>query len=274
MEPKLGKEIMYTAREASRTLDDDFLTDALRTARNKELLLLQDELLSLHAHLKERLRILDIGIGDGYVPLNCRKDVWAKIETYVGIDNSDRELERCEKNIRESGLENKVSTLKVDAAMLGDASLNPKWPIPFHAVLCTYFTPGNFKPEEIDLGVGGNGLILPYPDHVLSPNKKFQKIFSAAYTMLCDGGKLILGSVYRETPETRLKQEAFYKKCGMHIMTTEKDTFTATQEGFWSQRFTDEKIYSYLNWIGRQNIQMIPLDTENFAQMVVITKHP
>jgi len=266
------KPVMYNSEEVERTLNDNFLTDDLRNARKKELELLQKELFDLHDFFKTPLKVFDIGIGDGYVPINFGKELLANIETYIGIDNSARELEHCNKNISKVELSSKIKTFEFDATNLNDQSFRQKLPLPFHAILCTYFTPGNFRPDEIKLEEDKFGHIKPYLAETLNPNKKFQKVFSEAYKLLCKNGKLFLGSTYIESSTTRLKQEEFYKKCGMNIITTEKDQFTATREGFWSERFTEEKIYSYLSWVPRENIKFISLDKENFARMIVIIK--
>jgi len=266
------KNIMYSSDEVEHTLDDHFMTDALRGARSKELEILREQISALYTSFKRPLKIFDIGVGDGHVPINLGKRLLGKIEKYIGIDNSAREVLRCEKNIKEAKLEEIISVIEFDATRLEDDSFRQKLPLPFHAVLCTYFTPGNFRPNEIKLEEAKPGQIVKYPQSVLKPNRKFQKVFSDAYDMLPRDGKLIIGSTYIDSDATRLKQEEFYKKCGMHVITTAEDEFTATREGFWSERFTREKILNYLNWIPRENIAFLPLDTDNFARMIVITK--
>jgi SAM-dependent methyltransferase len=266
------KPVMYSSEKVERTLDDNFLTNNLRNARKNESELLQKELSDLYDFFKIPLKVFDIGIGDGYVPISFKKKLLANIETYIGIDNSTRELEHCNRNVSKVELSNKIKTFEFDATNLNDDSFRQKLPLPFHAVICTYFTPGNFRPDEIKLEEDELGHIKPYSVEALNPNKKFQKVFSEAYKLLCKNGKLILGSTYIESSATRLKQEEFYKNCGMNIITTEKDNFTATREGFWSERFTDEKVYSYLSWIPRENIRFLSLDKENFAQMIVMKK--
>ncbi|OFZ24128.1 MAG: hypothetical protein A3D92_08835 [Bacteroidetes bacterium RIFCSPHIGHO2_02_FULL_44_7] len=264
---------MYSgAEEVERTLNDNFLTDALRSSRSRELQLLQERLLALSGKFETPLRIFDIGIGDGYVPLRFEKKLLENIEQYIGIDNSPQEIEYCEKNVRQAGLVGKVKALEFDATNLDDLSFRKKLPLPFHAVICTYFTPGNFRPDEIKLEWDARGRIVPYPKSVLEPNTKFQKVFSDAYDLLGSGGELILGSTYIDSPATRIKQEEFYKNCGMHAITSENDTFTATQEGFWSQRFTEERIFSYINWVVREDIKLVPIGTDSFSRMVVVTK--
>lgn len=268
----MDETVMYRSDEVECTLDDVFLTDALRGARTRELEFLQRELFALHAAFQVPLNVFDIGIGDGYVPVHFERELWTRLETYVGIDNSARELERCGKNVRQTGLNHKVRTFAFDATHLNDQAFRQKLPSPLHAVVCTYFTAGNFKPDEIRAEEGPSGRILPYSQAALRPNRVFQRVFFEAYQLLCHGGKLILGSTYMDSPATREKQEAFYEKCGMRVITTNEDTFTATREGFWSQRFTDEVFRTYLDWIPSEDVEFIPLDAEEFARMVVITK--
>jgi hypothetical protein len=40
----------------------------------------------------------------------------------------------------------------------------------------------------------------------------------------------------------------FIPKMGMTIITGEQDSFTATKERFWSQRFTKEKLLNYFKF--------------------------
>jgi hypothetical protein len=90
-------------------------------------------------------------------------------------------------------------------------------------------------------------------------NKKFIEIFSTAYDLLEHGGEIVLGACYIDNDTTRLKQENFYKKLGMAIITDAEDTFTATREKFWSQRFTKEKLYNYFSFVPRERISFTHL---------------
>ncbi|OGG56733.1 hypothetical protein A2680_02170 [Candidatus Kaiserbacteria bacterium RIFCSPHIGHO2_01_FULL_55_37] len=273
MSKEKNKSVMYSgAEEVERTLHDEFLPEALRKSRHRELRVLQERLRALSRKFEAPLRIFDIGIGDGYVPLRFDKELLQDVEQYVGIDNSPQEVQHCKRNVRQAGLTDKIKTFEFDAIHLEDALFRQKLPLPFHAIISTWFTPGNFRPDEIKLEWDDSGRIVPYPKRVLEPNEKFQEVFSDAYDLLASGGELILGSTYIDSPATRIKQEEFYKNCGMHVITSEDDTFTATQEGFWSQRFTEERIYSYLNWVTRGDIELIPINTDGLSRMVVVTK--
>jgi hypothetical protein len=59
---------------------------------------------------------------------------------------------------------------------------------------------------------------------------------------------------------------------GMNIITDAHDSFTATREGFWSQRFTKEKLYNYLSFASSSRISFTPLDTYDYAMQVRIKK--
>ena len=58
----------------------------------------------------------------------------------------------------------------------------------------------------------------------------------------------------------------------MQIITNSQDSFTATKEQFWSQRFTKEKIEAYLSFVKPENIAFTPLDPYNYAMQIRIKK--
>src|SRR5262249_25148652 len=124
----------------------------------------------------------------------------------------------------------------------------------YDLVITTWFTPGNFFPDD-----------FPFEDYTpsrkrldLSKNEKFEKVFSSAYQSLNENGEIVLGSCYIDNDNTRKKQEAFYRKIGMTIITDEKDEFTATRERFWSQRFTKQKMLNYFSYVAPEKIDFIP----------------
>ena len=59
---------------------------------------------------------------------------------------------------------------------------------------------------------------------------------------------------------------------GMTLVTDEAVSFSATREGFWSQRFTKEKIFSYLSFIPPEKFIFTALDTYEYAMQVRIRK--
>lgn len=264
---------MYKYEKVDRTLDEKYMTPFLRNAQIAEFRELKRIINEIYSENKTPLTMLDIGVGDGRIPVFLSKEkIWDKIKLYIGFDNSKIEIKKCKKVIKKNRIGDKVKVVYFDAVNLNKKARNEIFKHSYDLIICTYFTAGNFKPDEIKIKTGRDGLILPYPKSCLEPNKKFIKIFKGAYKLLKPNGKIVLGSTYIDTDINRKRQEEFYKKCGMTIITSKKDSFTATKEGFWSQRFTEERIYNYFSWIKRKNIKFIPLDDYNFARMVIISK--
>ena len=265
--------IMYKNRKVDRTLNERFMTPPLRNAQIAEFKELKNIIEKVYSETKRPLEMLDIGVGDGRVFLLLNKEpIWKKIKLYVGFDNSKVEIKKSKNAIKEKGLKNKVKIVYFDAINLNKKSSNEIFKHKYDLIICTYFTPGNFKPNEIKMKTGKDGLIVPYPKSCLEPNKKFVKIFKASYKLLKDDGKIMLGTTYIDTDANRIRQVEFYKKCGMTVITSKKDSFIATKEGFWSQRFTKKRIYDYFSWLKRNKIKFVKLDNYNFAQMVIISR--
>ncbi len=265
--------IMYSNQEVDNTLDEAFMTSFLANAQKDEWRELKKLFDEVYEAKGAPLRILDIGVGDARVPLLIQKDYdFDKVEFYVGFDNAQMEVDKASKIIEEAGLGDKVAILQFNALELSQPNDNIIFKDKYDLVICTYFTPGNFKPDEIKLETGEDGMIVPYPQSCLEPNQKFIQVFGAAEKLLNPGGKLVLGTTYIDNEETRQRQIDFYEKCGMTVITSEKDEFNATKEGFWSERFTEEKFYKYFPSTDKENIKFIPLDDSNFARMVVVSK--
>jgi len=265
--------VMYKTRKVDRTLNEKFMTPFLKNAQVAEVKELKNIIEKGYSKTKTPSTILDIGVGDGRIPIHFSKElIWRKINLYVGFDNSRVEFKKAKNAIKQRGIENKAKIVYFDAINLNKKTSNEIFKHRYDLVICTYFTPGNFKPDEIKIKTGKNGLIVPYPKSCLDPNKKFVKIFKGAYSLLKNNDKIVLGTTYIDTDTNRIRQEEFYKKCGMTVITSKKDSFTATKEGFWSQRFTKKRIYDYFSWVKRNKIEFVKLDNYNFARMIIISK--
>lgn len=259
---------MYSNKKVEKTLDPKFMTPFLRKAQNSEFKELLKIINEINSNQRQPLNILDIGVGDGRIPMLLSKNsVWEKVGLYVGFDNSNLEIEKAKHIVKGS----RIKIFYLDANQLSHTD-NPVPRFKYDLIICTYFTAGNFKPEEIELKTYKQGAIRSYPRSCLDPNKKFINIFKTAFNLLKPGGKIFLGSVYIDSDENRKRQEAFYKKCGMAVITSKRDSFTATKEGFWSQRFTRERLYRYLPWVDKNKIKIVPLDRYNFANAVILSK--
>jgi SAM-dependent methyltransferase len=264
---------MYDSRVAQRTLDPKYMTSYLKQAQWAEFTKLKEIIGEVYDAFERRLTFFDIGIGCARIPiwLSC-VDTWNKVAKYVGIDVSGFCLTQSKRIASAKRIANKVEVHKFDAVKLGSRSTEVFNEASYDIVICTYFTGGDFRPKEIELQTKENGLIVDYDINALRPNKNFIAVFKGAYDLLREKGKIVIGSLYCDNKETRKRQEDFYKRCEMAVITSSKDSFAATKEGFWSERFDQNRIYSYLSWVPRDKIELIPLDDYNFAFMVVISK--
>ena len=161
------------------------------------------------------------------------------IERYDGSDNAMNCIEISKKVVKDLGIDDKVNIYFFGAVDLD------KWDKKYDLIITTWFTAGNFYPEN-----------FPFETYKetgwkinLAKNEKFYSIFSAAYNLLLEDGELIIGACYIDNKSTRLKQENFYKKMGMTVLADEGDSFTATKKRFGSQRFTKERLYNYLLFV-------------------------
>jgi len=258
---------MYSRKEVENTLDESYMTEYLIQAQWAEMIELKKIINGLAKELGRKLNILDIGIGDGRIPkiLSKIKEIWGLIAQYDGIDNSEIMLKRAKLTIESCKLGSKVRVFKLDARNLFQLKGS------YDLILCTYFTAGDFIPDDFSFETDKDGKLKV--TFSLEKNESFQGVFRSAFDILVANGKLVLGSIYVDTDSTREKQEEFYKRCGMTIITRPTDSFTATKEGFWSQRFTEKRIMDYFNFVKSDNIELISLDTYNFAQMVIISKN-
>ena len=246
-----------------KSFDLNYISEHLIQAQWAEFIELKKTIHQLANHFNRPVSILDIGIGNGRIPMHlCGvKEMWELVACYDGTDNAQSCIDITNGNMKKYGIADKVSATLYDATRLNE------WTKQYDIVVCPWFTPGNFYPDNFDFANYAASQPLD-----LTENKKFTHIFSSAYNLLLPGGKLVLGACYKDNNATRLKQEESYGKMGMHVITNEADSFTATKEGFWSQRFTKEKLYNYLSFAGRQQVVFTDLDTYHYAMQVTITK--
>lgn len=252
---------MYTDVGCQKTLHTDFMTEYLRQAQEAELTELKKIIDATFRRQGRPLRILDIGVGDGRVPLRLSgiQEIWDQIEKYDGIENAEDCIHEAQEAIEKRGIDDCVSLLFMDAKDLD--TLDEQYDL----IITTYFTGGNFIPSAFSFDDAQAQLDL-------RTNDTFDRIFSRAHEMLLPGGAVVLGSVYRNHPRTRMRQWDFYHKCGMDILTNEDQDFTATRQGFWSQRYSEDRIRQYFHFADQDTIEFIHLDPYEFAMMVVVGK--
>ena len=258
---------MYESQDMiKKAFNPDFISEYLLQAQWSEMIELKKIITKLSEKKGQPISILDIGVGDARVPkhLSGIKEIWGKIEEYIGIDHSNKCILLSEKTAKECNIEDKFSVIKMEGLELD--KLKEK----FDLIICTWFTAGNFYPSDFSFEIDSSGKLKEKVD--LSKNPKFTEIFQLAYNLLNQGGEIVLGSVYIDNEKTRKTQENFYLKCGMKIISRPKDSVAITDKDYWSQRFTKEKIFNYLNFIQKEKISFIPLDTYDYAMLVRIKK--
>ena len=247
-----------------KSFDLSYISEHLIQAQWAEFIELKKVITELAIKKNAPISILDIGIGNARIPKHlCGiKEIWDVVGEYDGTDNAMACVVISNKNIAELHIQNKVTAHFFEATNLN------KWQKKHDLVITTWFTAGNFYPDNFSFENYKNSV----QRLDLSKNEKFDTIFSAAYNLLNPGGELVLGACYIDNDSTRQKQEESYNKMGMTVITDAQDTFTATKEGFWSQRFTKEKLYNYLHFAAPEKIIITPLDTYNYAMQVRIKK--
>jgi hypothetical protein len=257
-------EMYDNENTVQKSFDTDFITQYSLQAQWAEFIELKKVITELYFKKNTPITILDIGIGNARIPKHlCEiEEIWDMIAAYDGTDNAEPCISISNKVITELNIRDKVSVYFFEAVNLN------RWDKKYDLIITTWFTAGNFYPENFPFETykeKGEKLDL-------SKNKKFGTIFSNAYNLLNPGGEVVIGACYVDNESTRKKQELFYKKMGMTIITDEQDSFTATKERFWSQRFTKEKLLNYLSFVAPEKISFTPLDTYDYAMQVRIKK--
>ena len=255
------KEMYDNPKHVKDTFNESNMPEYLLQAQWSEFIELKKIITELYKKKKSPLTILDVGIGDARILKHIFgiKEIWNSIEHYDGIDIAQNSLDISNKIIKDLQVGGKVKTCLLDAVNL--EQLNKKYDL----IVCTWFTAGNFYPSDFNFENFNH-------NYNLSTNNQFSNIFKQAYEMLNENGEIVIGSIYIDNEETRKRQEDAYKYWGWNIITDERDCFTASKEGWWSERFTKKRVYDYLNFIPKSKISFIPLDTYDYAMMVRIKK--
>ncbi len=246
------------------SFDLNYISEYLIQAQWAEFIELKKVITEIAIRNNRPVTILDIGIGNARIPKHLAgiKEIWDQVAFYDGTDNAMACVNISTKEISKLNIQHKV------AAHFFDATKLDQWKKKHDMIITTWFTAGNFYPNDFPFD--------QYKDSAekldLSINKKFTSIFKNAYELLNPGGEIVLGACYIDNDATRKKQEESYLKMGMNIITNPLDSFTATKEGFWSQRFTEGKLYDYLNFIEPTKISFKKLDGYEYAMQVRIKK--
>lgn len=245
------------------SFDENFIPEEQLQAQWAEMIELKKLIHTLSENTHRPLHILDIGVGTARVPkhLSGLPEIWNCIDSYDGIDNAESCIQLSNKTVQDYHLADKVQIIRHEASRL--SLLNKKYDV----IITTWFTGGNFFDPSFPFNQYESTVPID-----LSFNPAFDIVFGQAFEMLHTGGFIVLGALYKDNETTRKKQENFYKKIGMEVITRPEETFTATRQGFWSQRFTKEKIEHYFHFAHAENIKCIDLDTYQYAMQVQVEK--
>jgi SAM-dependent methyltransferase len=235
----------YESESVQKTLDNTYVPKPILEART-----LQDEWL-IERFKGQKIRIADIGCGDGYHGEIFAPDCIA----YDGYEISEAMTQKTNDRWTAHGLKN----ARVSQCDAGSVPLKPNH---YDVAWSLYFTSGNFR-DELKLE--------EYTDAYLDRNPKFIKIISNFFKALKPGGHLLL-TVYKDKPETEEAQRTFYQKTGQTLVTPLGSRFVSTQENFWSVRWTKESMLSNLEACGIKPDQVTFHDLNAVSWIVEITK--
>ena len=236
----------YELESVQRTLDNKYVPKPILEARQ-----IQDQILS-EWFKGRRLRIADIGCGDGYHGETFAPDC----ECYHGFEISSEMARKTRNRWQANGLSN-------TDVIEGDAAKVELQPNSYDVAWSLYFTAGNFRDEFDDL--------QKYDDAYLNKNPKFISIIFNFYNALRPGGKLFL-TVYKDKSKTEESQRKFYKDTGQKVITPRGSRFVATKENFWSVRWTEESMLSNLAECGIKPKQVKFNDLNEISWLVEISK--
>jgi hypothetical protein len=261
---KTVMEMYDNENTVHKSFDENYLSEELLQAQWAEFIELKKVIAEIYLKKGSPISILDIGIGNARIVkhLYAIPEIWDMIESYDGTDNAEICVNLSRKVAKDLKIDVKVKVYFLDAVNLNQLQKN------YDLIITTWFTAGNFYPENFPFE--NYNLLSEKLD--LSKNEKFTTIFSTAYKMLSKDGEILIGACYIDNENTRKKQERSYQKMGMTVITDAKDSFTATKERFWSQRFTKEKIYNYFKFVKPEKISFTPLDTYDYAMQIRIKK--
>ncbi len=142
-----------------KSFDLNYISEHLIQAQWAEFIELKKTISSLSNHFKRPVSILDIGIGNGRIPMHLSgiKEMWDAVECYHGTDNAQSCIDITNKNMKLM-----VLPIKFHPPFLMPVSWI-HWKGQYDLVICTWFTPGNFYPDDFDFANYASSITLrPY----------------------------------------------------------------------------------------------------------------
>jgi hypothetical protein len=137
-------EMYDNENTVQKSFDTDFITQYSLQAQWAEFIELKKVITELYLNKKAPITILDIGIGNARIPKHlCEiEEIWNMIATYDGTDNAEPCINISNKVITELNIQDKVSAYFFEAVNLN------KWNKKYDLIITTWFTAGNFYPEN------------------------------------------------------------------------------------------------------------------------------
>jgi SAM-dependent methyltransferase len=240
---KVVKTKEYNNSVVRKTFDANYQPEFIKDAILKEYAFL-DQL-----DWSEKV-ILDVGCGEGRHGIRYA----ARSARYIGVDLCEEMIKASQKNwgkiantslIQANAAQYQFSKNSVDRAM------------------SLWFTPGNFRRDDFD--------VANYSMEEINQNPQFIKIVSNMYQALKPNGHILL-TVYKDKKKTREMQKSWYARTGQTVLTKDSDPFVATKEGFWSLRWTKERMFSNLRGCGIRDSQVVFHDLSPISWIVEIKK--
>ena len=126
------------------SFDLNYVSEYLLQAQWAEFIELKEAIHEIAERINAPVTILDIGIGNARIPkhLSGIKDIWDKVAFYDGTDNAMACVEISNEEIDRLGIRDKTAAHFFDAANLAN------WQKKHDMVITTWFTAGNFYPDD------------------------------------------------------------------------------------------------------------------------------
>ena len=127
-----------------KSFDPDYISEYLIQAQWAEFVELKKVITELYNQKGSPVAILDIGVGNARIPQHlCGvKEIWDMIASYDGTDNALACVDISTKNIADLKIQDKVTAFFFEATNLHN------WKKKYDMIITTWFTAGNFYPDN------------------------------------------------------------------------------------------------------------------------------
>jgi hypothetical protein len=175
-------EMYDNSNTLEKSFDVNFIPEESLQAQWAEMIELKKAITRLYKQKGKPLSVLDIGIGNARIPRHlCGiPEIWNMIGQYDGTDNVQTCVEISGKTFVAFNIAHKATAYLFEATRLSE------WHKQYDLIITTWFTAGNFYPDNFSFETyRKSGELLD-----LTHNPKFHTVFLAAYRLLNPAGKL------------------------------------------------------------------------------------